>query len=56
MLYQISPAFEPGHEAGARWNDPAFAIAWPAEPQLISERDATYPDVVAPTAGQGERP
>jgi dTDP-4-dehydrorhamnose 3,5-epimerase len=44
VLYQISPAFEPGHEAGVRWNDPAFAIAWPAAPQLISERDANYPD------------
>jgi dTDP-4-dehydrorhamnose 3,5-epimerase len=44
VLYQISPAFQPGHEAGVRWNDPAFAIAWPAAPSLISERDATYPD------------
>ena len=44
VLYQISPAFQPGHEAGARWDDPAFAIAWPAAPSLISERDAGYPD------------
>lgn len=44
VLYQISPKFAPGHEAGARWDDPAFAIAWPAAPALISERDATYPD------------
>jgi dTDP-4-dehydrorhamnose 3,5-epimerase len=44
VLYQIAPKFEPGHEAGVRWNDPAFAIAWPAAPALISERDATYPD------------
>jgi dTDP-4-dehydrorhamnose 3,5-epimerase len=44
VLYQISPAFQSGHEAGVRWNDPAFAIAWPAAPSLISERDATYPD------------
>ena len=47
VLYQISPAFQPGHEAGVRWDDPAFAIAWPIEPRLISERDATYPDHVA---------
>ncbi|HMO43636.1 MAG TPA: dTDP-4-dehydrorhamnose 3,5-epimerase, partial [Phenylobacterium sp.] len=26
------------------WDDPAFAIDWPAAPQVISERDATYPD------------
>jgi dTDP-4-dehydrorhamnose 3,5-epimerase len=44
VLYQISPAFQPGHEAGVRWNDPAFGIAWPAAPTLISERDAGYPD------------
>ena len=44
VLYQISPAFQPGHEAGVRWDDPAFAVAWPAAPALISPRDATYPD------------
>ncbi|THD67167.1 dTDP-4-dehydrorhamnose 3,5-epimerase family protein [Phenylobacterium sp.] len=44
VLYQISPAFQPGHEAGVRWNDPAFAITWPAQPALISPRDAGYPD------------
>ena len=44
VLYQISPRFEPGHEAGARWDDPAFAVAWPAAPALISPRDAAYPD------------
>ena len=44
VLYQISPAFQPGYEAGVRWNDPAFGIAWPSHPSLISQRDATYPD------------
>jgi dTDP-4-dehydrorhamnose 3,5-epimerase len=44
VLYQISPAFQPGHEAGVRWDDPAFAIAWPAKPALISARDSGYPD------------
>ena len=44
VLYQIAPAFEPGHEAGVRWDDPAFAIRWPERPQLISPRDASYPD------------
>lgn len=42
VLYQISPAFQPGHEAGVRWNDAAFAIDWPAAPVLMSERDAGY--------------
>ena len=44
VLYQIAPAFEPGHEAGVRWDDPAFGIRWPETPQLISPRDASYPD------------
>ena len=44
VLYQISPAFTPGHEAGVRWDDPAFAIAWPGAPTVISERDSGYPD------------
>lgn len=47
VLYQISPRFEPGHEAGVRWDDPAFGVAWPARPQVISERDAGYPDYMA---------
>lgn len=47
VLYQIAPAFAPGHEAGVRWDDPAFAIAWPTAPALISDRDATYPDYEA---------
>jgi dTDP-4-dehydrorhamnose 3,5-epimerase len=44
VLYQITPSFEAGREAGVRWDDPAFAIAWPAPPRIISERDAGYPD------------
>lgn len=44
VLYQIAPAYTPGHEAGVRWDDPGFAIAWPMAPALISPRDATYPD------------
>jgi dTDP-4-dehydrorhamnose 3,5-epimerase len=47
VLYQISPKFEPGHEAGVRWDDPAFGIAWPLRPKVISERDAGYPDYTA---------
>jgi dTDP-4-dehydrorhamnose 3,5-epimerase len=44
VLYQISPLYQPGHEAGVRWDDPVFAIEWPAAPELISPRDAGYPD------------
>jgi dTDP-4-dehydrorhamnose 3,5-epimerase len=44
VLYQIAPAYRPGHAAGVRWDDPAFAIAWPAAPALMSPADAAYPD------------
>ena len=44
VLYQIDRMFEAGHGRGVRWNDPAFGVAWPAQPAVISERDATYPD------------
>ena len=44
VVYQIAPAYRPGHEAGVRWDDPAFGIAWPTRPALISDRDAAYPD------------
>lgn len=44
VVYQIAPRYEAGHDRGVRWNDPAFAIAWPAEPKVISPRDAAYAD------------
>lgn len=44
VLYQIAPAYSPGREAGARWNDAAFGIVWPAQPAVISDRDGSYPD------------
>ena len=44
VLYLMGREFVPGHAAGVRWNDPAFAVNWPAKPVVISERDATYPD------------
>lgn len=47
VLYHMSRRFEPGRGRGVRWNDPAFAIAWPARPEVISERDAGYPDFEA---------
>jgi len=42
--YLMGAAYEPGLARGARWNDPAFGIAWPAEPAAISEQDRNWPD------------
>ena len=47
VVYQIEPRYQPGHELGVRWDDPAFAIAWPAAPKVISPRDGAYPDYQA---------
>lgn len=47
VLYLISAPFTPGASAGVRWDDPAFAIEWPARPAVISTRDASYPDFQA---------
>ena len=44
VLYQIAPAYTPGHAAGVRWDDPAFGITWPMAPALMSAADAAYPD------------
>jgi dTDP-4-dehydrorhamnose 3,5-epimerase len=45
VLYQMSHHYVPEAARGVRWNDPAFAIEWPAaEERLISERDRSWPD------------
>jgi dTDP-4-dehydrorhamnose 3,5-epimerase len=44
VLYQMSEFYSPESSRGVRWNDPAFEIAWPGEPEVISERDRAYPD------------
>lgn len=44
VLYQISAFHHPESARGLRWNDPAFAIDWPVDPAVISDRDAGYPD------------
>ena len=45
VFYQMSKNYERASERGVRWNDPAFAIDWPANDGIIiNERDRTYPD------------
>lgn len=44
VIYQVSEFYAPQAEAGARYNDPAFAIEWPMEITMISEKDASWPD------------
>jgi dTDP-4-dehydrorhamnose 3,5-epimerase len=44
VFYLMSEFYHPELARGVRWNDPAFAIAWPAPVETLSERDRTYPD------------
>lgn len=44
VLYQIDRDFDPARASGVRWNDPAFAVVWPFPPEVISDRDAAWPD------------
>jgi dTDP-4-dehydrorhamnose 3,5-epimerase len=46
VFYQMSTAYVPVSAAGVRWNDPAFNIEWPGSMQVISKKDANYPDFV----------
>lgn len=43
VWYHISAPYHPESERGLRWNDPALAISWPAEPAVISPRDQKLP-------------
>jgi len=44
ILYQMGRPYVPGHADGVRWDDPAFAIPWPARPAVISDKDRAWPD------------
>jgi dTDP-4-dehydrorhamnose 3,5-epimerase len=45
MFYQVSQFYTPSSLGGVRWNDPAFAIRWPARDGVtLNERDQSYPD------------
>jgi dTDP-4-dehydrorhamnose 3,5-epimerase len=51
LEYMMDVAFVRGLGRGIRWDDPAFAIAWPAAPAVISPRDASWPDFAVAAAG-----
>ena len=44
VVYQISEFHSPDYARGVRWNDPAFAIQWPEDRRVISDRDRSFPD------------
>jgi len=44
VSYQMSEFWDAESARGVRWDDPAFRIQWPANVEVISERDRSYPD------------
>jgi dTDP-4-dehydrorhamnose 3,5-epimerase len=44
VFYMMAEAYVPELARGIRWNDPAFAIAWPAHPAEMSEKDSSWSD------------
>jgi dTDP-4-dehydrorhamnose 3,5-epimerase len=44
VFYQMSEFYHPEAGRGVRWDDPAFGIEWPGTAEVISARDASYPD------------
>jgi dTDP-4-dehydrorhamnose 3,5-epimerase len=45
VLYLMSGQYSAEHARGIRWDDPAIGISWPRQPSVLSERDASYPDL-----------
>ena len=43
LSYQMAGFYAPECSRGFRFDDPRFAISWPAQPQVISERDLGLP-------------
>jgi dTDP-4-dehydrorhamnose 3,5-epimerase len=44
VCYQVTQFYTPGAERGARWDDPAFGIAWPeVDDRVISAKDREWP-------------
>ena len=47
LMYFASVPYAPAAAAGVRYNDPAFNIAWPETPTVISQADRSWPDFKA---------
>ena len=53
LIYFASSPYAAGDERILRWNDPAFAIDWPHEPAVLSDKDRDAPDYKAATHASG---
>lgn len=44
VFYQMTEYYYAEYSRGIRWNDPAFAIPWPMDIMVISDKDRKYHD------------
>ena len=42
-IYLVDEYYAPEAERGIRWDDPRFAIEWPMEPTVLSDKDRSHP-------------
>jgi dTDP-4-dehydrorhamnose 3,5-epimerase len=52
-FYFVDAFYAPDLERGVRWDDPKFAIEWPRDPVVLSDKDRNHPDW-APTWHLGD--
>lgn len=52
VVYQVGEFYTPGYERGIRFDDPAFAILWPAPVTLLSPKDESWPAFDAENAAR----
>ena len=45
FFYKCSSEYQPGSEAGIRWNDPRLGIDWSVSNPIVSAKDAALPTV-----------
>ncbi len=45
VFYQMSDLFHAPSACGVRWDDPVFAITWPADTRTISLKDQQYESI-----------
>jgi dTDP-4-dehydrorhamnose 3,5-epimerase len=43
-FYFVDEFYAPEAERGVRWNDPKFALNWPMEPVVLSDKDRAHRD------------
>jgi dTDP-4-dehydrorhamnose 3,5-epimerase len=44
VTYQVSQFYAPRAERGIRWNDSVLCVEWPTTVNVISDKDAHWPD------------